>query len=110
MFSIPGALHFDDCELYFDRIQDDVDFLDRDDGHYLGRDRNYSYTSQEPGDFPSIRRRRKLAISSNELNKNLWPVKMRPLQGFPPSEANGKPGDVTYFIGCGWSSIMSFER
>lgn len=107
MFSIPGALHFDDCELYFDRIQEDVDFLDRDDGHYLGRDRNYSYKSQQPGDFPAIRR--KLAISSNELKKP-WPVKMHPLQGFPPSKANGTSREVAYFIGCGWSSLMSFER
>jgi len=110
MFSIPGALHFDECELYFDRIHDDIDFLDRDDGHYFGRDRNYSYKSQQPGDFPNFRRRRKLAISSNELNKVPWPVKMHPLQGFPPSNANGTSGEVTYFIGCGWSSLMSFER
>jgi hypothetical protein len=110
MFSIPGALHFDHCELYFNRVDDDVDFLDRKDGLYLGRDRKYSYTRQEPGDFPSIRRRRKLAISSSEINVPSWPVKMHPLQGFPPRGANSTPGEVSYFIGCGWSSLMSFER
>ncbi|KAL3792151.1 hypothetical protein ACHAW5_010409 [Stephanodiscus triporus] len=34
---------------------------------------------------------------------------MHPLQGFPPSKAYGTSGEVTYFIGCGWSSLMSFE-
>ncbi len=108
LFSIPGALHYDDCELYFGRIEDDVDFLDREDGTlYLGRDRNYSYTRQNPTDFPSIRRGRKLAISSSEINKPRWPVGMHPLIGFP---TDGKPGEATYFIGCGWSSMMTFER
>ena len=107
MFSIPGALHYDDCELYFDRIEDDVDFSDRNDGHYLGRDRNYSYTRQNPDDFPSIRRKRKLVTSSSEINKPFWPVNMHPLVGSP---TDGKPGEATYFIGCGWSSMMTFER
>lgn len=62
MFSVPGALHFDECELYFTRRADDVDFLDRDDRTlYLGRENSYSYTKQNALDFPSIRRR--LAIS-----------------------------------------------
>lgn len=105
MFSIPGAHHFDECELYFDSSQEDIDFLD-DDGVYLGRDRNYSYVRQLPANFPSIRRR--LVIPSNELKKagRLWPVNMHPIQGFPPV---GIPGGVPYFIGCGWSSILSFE-
>ncbi|KAL3816859.1 hypothetical protein ACHAXA_005137 [Cyclostephanos tholiformis] len=116
MYSIPGALYFDECELYFDGIEDDVDFLDRDYGSFLGRERNYSYTRQDPLEFPSIRGRRgrgrrKLAISSDELNKVTWPVKMNPLQGFPPRRgANDTPGvEVSYFLGCGWSSLMSFE-
>ncbi len=39
MFSIPGALHFNHWELHFNKIEDDVDFLDRNDDRYLGRDR-----------------------------------------------------------------------
>jgi hypothetical protein len=103
MFSIPGALHFDECELYFDSIHDDVDFLDRDSGYYLGRDRKYSYARQDPGDFP----RRRLVISSDELKKP-WPIKMQPMMGSPPLDRT--PREATYFIGCGWSSMMSFER
>jgi len=100
MFSIPGALHYDNCELFFDRKETDVDFLDRDSGHYLGRDRNYSYTKQEPSDFPPLRR--KLAISPDEIKKP-WPVNEHPLKGFP------RAGAATYFLGCGWSSMLSFE-
>jgi len=115
MWSIPGSDHYDNCELYFDRLEDDVDFLDRNDGHYLGRDRSYSYTKQDPSDFPSIRRklsfrehdnnsRRKLAISPDEIDK-MWPSKEPPSKGFP------RAGAVTpYFIGCGWSSILTFEH
>ena len=58
MFSFPGLLKLDHCELYFDRVEDDVDFLDWNNGQYLGRYRNYSYVKQEPADFPNIQRRR----------------------------------------------------
>lgn len=64
-------------------MEDDVDFLDRRDGRYLGRERNYSYVGQNPGDFPNVRRRlssgdarnatrRRLAISASEILK-FWP-------------------------------------
>ncbi|KAL7543139.1 hypothetical protein ACHAXR_012435 [Thalassiosira sp. AJA248-18] len=99
MWTTPGAGHNDNCELYFDRIEDDLEFLEGN-GDYWGRDRNYSYVKQNPIDFPNIRR--KLAISPNELQK-MWPLKERPTKGFP------RAGAVTYFIGCGWSSLLTFE-
>lgn len=111
MFTVPGAFYFDECELYFDRVRDDVDFSDRDSGYFLGRDRNYSYVGQDPSDFPMSRRRRrrrrKLVVSPYEIRKTTWPVKQHPMQGFPPA---GAAGAVTYFIGCGWSSTLMFER
>ncbi|KAL9187229.1 hypothetical protein ACHAXT_001332 [Thalassiosira profunda] len=36
MWSAPGANHFDNCELFFDRVEDDLDFLDRDTGRFWG--------------------------------------------------------------------------
>ena len=103
MYTIPGALHYDECELFFDKVEDDPDFFNKNTGQYLGRDRNYSYTAQDPNDFPSTRRRR-LAISSDELSK-IWPLKAPPLKGYPTATRTD-----TYFIGCGWSSLLSFER
>lgn len=110
MFSIPGAKYFDECELYFDRIEDDVDFLDRDSGDFLGRDRKYSFVGQDPSDFPSVRRRmsRKLVVSPDEIRKTTWPIKEHPKQGFPPAGITSEA--VSYFIGCGWASTMQFER
>ena len=115
MFSIPGAHHFDECELYFDKIEDDIDFVDAATGIYLGRERNYSYVKQSPSDFANTRklqqqRRRRMAISAKELNKpgTVWPVRIHPLQGYPPIQSSG--GGTTYFLGCGWSSTMTFER
>ncbi len=114
MWSVPGAKHYDHCELYFDRLEDDVDFLGRVNGLYLGRDRNYSYSQQEPSDFPAIRRRlsfreerkhrRKLAISPSEIGKP-WPMEVTPSKGSPRA-VNATP----YFLGCGWSSLLTFER
>ena len=101
MWTIPGAAHFDNCELYFDNIKDDLDFLDRDSAHYLGRDRNYSIIQQNPSDFPSFRRR--LVVNANEIKKP-WPI------GESPSKGSPRPGTETYFIGCGWSSMMTFEN
>ena len=101
MWTIPGAAHFDNCELYFDNIKDDLDFLDRDSAHYLGRDRNYSFIQQNPSDFPSFRRR--LVVNANEIKKP-WPI------GESPSKGSPRPGTETYFIGCGWSSMMTFEN
>lgn len=98
MFSTPGRLKLDHCELYFDQIEDDIDFLDRDNGKYLGRYRNYSYTKQDPTDFPNNGRRR-LALSPDEVGLYKW--------WLPPDKV---PGDVTYFIGCGWSATMSLEH
>ena len=114
MWSIPGGRHYDHCELYFDRLEDDADFLDRSNDRFLGRDRNYSYTKQDPTDFPNVRRRlsfrgetkyrRKLAISPNELDKP-WPINESPSKGFP------RAVEVTpYFLGCGWPSLLSFKR
>jgi hypothetical protein len=110
MFSAPGAKYFDECELYFDRVDDDVDFLDRDSGSFLGRDRKYSFVGQNPSDFPSVRRRmsRQLVVSPDEIRKATWPIKEHPIQGFPPYGIAA--GAVTYFIGCGWASTMQFER
>lgn len=115
MYSIPGASYLDECELYFDHVKDDVDYADRYDGAYLGRERNYSYTRQDPRDFPIIRGRRGLAISSDEIKKTTWPVKMNPLRGFPhqrrANETSSSGGGISsYYLGCGWSSLMSFER
>ena len=110
MFSSPGALYFDECELYFDRVQDDLDFLDRDNGNFLGRDRNYSFIDQDPSDFPSVRRwkSRKLVVSPDTIRKMTWPINEHPTLGFPPpGEAVGA---ASYFIGCGWVSMMTFER
>jgi len=113
MWSTPGGRHYDNCELYFDRLEDDADFLDRSNGRFLGRERNYSFTKQNPRDFPNIRRRllfsdtksisrRKLAVSPDEITK-VWPMKSQSM-GFP------RAGEVTpYFLGCGWSSLLSFE-
>ena len=98
MFSFPGRLKLDHCELYFDRVEDDVDFLDRNNGYYLGRYRNYSYTKQEPASFPNIRRRR-LALSPDEVTEKNWVS--------PPDSV---AGDVSYFIGCGWSATLSLEH
>ena len=114
MWSFPGARHYDECELYFDKLEDDLDYLDRDNGKYLGRERNYSYTKQMPSDFPNIRRmlasfdvknksHRRLAINAHDIGK-IWPIRSTPSLGFPREEP------VTYFIGCGWSCLMSFER
>lgn len=111
MWSIPGARHFDDCELYFTSIEEDADFLDRENGHYLGRGRAYSYKEQNTNEFTivtfdnatSIQRRRKLATASNAIHKN-WPIKDRPTKGLSRNEASA------YFVGCGWSSIMSYEK
>ena len=123
MFSIPGAYHFDECELYFDKLEDDIDFVDAAAGIYLGRERNYSYVKQLPSDFVTTRklqqqqqqrrrrrRRRRMAISAKELKKpgTLWPVGIHPVQGYPPIQSSG--GGTTYFLGCGWSSTMTFER
>ncbi len=110
MFSAPGARYFDECELYFDRVDDDVDFLDRDNGSFLGRDRKYSFVGQDTSDFPSVRRRksRQLVVSPDEIKKATWPIKKHPIQGFPPYGIEA--GAVAYFIGCGWASTMQFER
>ena len=111
MFSIPGAHHFDECELYFNKLEDDVDFLDDSNGQYLGRERNYSYVEQRPSDFANTRkqRRRRMAISAKELKKSgaLYPVGIHPVQGYPPVQSLG---GTTYFLGCGWSSMMTFEK
>jgi len=119
MWSIPGAGHYDECELYFDRLEDDVDLLDRSKGVYLGRARSYSYAKQNPNDFPIIRRKlqhlldlggegdkahRKLAIAPGEVGK-IWPVKEPPLKGFPRSGLS-----MTQYLGCGWSMLSSYEN
>lgn len=109
MFSAPGAANFDSCELYFDRIQDDLDFIERESGRFLGRERNYSYTRQDPSEYPNIRRRRgrrRRHLVISELDNNNWPGRP-PFQGYPPTDAAGA---VSYYIGCGWSSTMSLER
>lgn len=99
MFSFPGRLKLDHCELYFDYVADDVDFLDRDSGLYLGRYRNYSYVKQDPNDFQSIQTRR-LALSPDEITAKEWRS--------PPGQTEAV--DITYFIGCGWSALMSLEH
>jgi hypothetical protein len=119
MFSIPGAHHFDECELYFNKLEDDIDYLDDATNIYLGRERNYSYVKQDPNDFATTRklhqqqqrqqqRRRRMAISAKELKKAGWPVGIHPVQGYPPIQSSG--GGTTFFLGCGWSSMMTFEK
>jgi hypothetical protein len=118
MFSIPGAHHFDECELYFNKLEDDIDYLDDATNIYLGRERNYSYVKQDPNDFATTRKlhqqqqrrqlRRRMAISANELKKAGWPVGIHPVQGYPPIQSSG--GGTTFFLGCGWSSMMTFEK
>jgi len=90
MWTMPGANHYDECELYFDNVEDDLDFLDKVNGQYLGRERNYSYKAQMLEDFPTVRMRRlgatttkkqrdrRLAVASNELGKP-WPIGDAPL-------------------------------
>jgi len=106
MWTHPGAGRFDNCELYFDRVEDDLDFLDRSNGRYLGREVGYSYMKQVPSDFPNVRRKlshRKLAVHSNEYEK-IWPAGGRPEKGTP------RASEHSSFIGCGWSSLMTFEN
>ncbi|KAK1732606.1 hypothetical protein QTG54_016667 [Skeletonema marinoi] len=109
MWSIPGEI--DECELYFDRIEDDIVFWDSDEGKHLGRDRTYSYAQQKVSDFPVARRRlrrrndrRKLAMNRNEINLPTWPK-----LGVPDSFGYPREEPVLDFIGCGWSNLKSFE-
>jgi len=106
MFTFPGALHFDECELYFNEIEQDLDFLDRENGKYVGRARGYSYVNQTVQSFPDIRRRR-LVINASEIKK-IWPIQNIgvPHKGFPRSGTAA----ISYFIGCGWSSTLAFEN
>ena len=105
MWSIPGARHYDNCELYFDSVDDDEDYLDRRHGHYLGRGVGYSYKKQDASEWTmaTSQRRRRLAIAANDIGK-AWPIRDAPSFGYPRSE------DATYFIGCGWSALMSYEN
>jgi len=112
MWSIPGEI--DECELFFDKVEDDIDFWDSDVGKYLGRDRQYSYVKQDVSNFPVVRRRlgrnddrrsRKLAVNRNEIVLSKWP-------GLQVPDSYGYPRDepALDFIGCGWSCLKSFER
>ena len=67
------VLTTDECELYFNEIEQDLDFLDRENGKYVGRARGYSYVNQTVQSFPDIRRRR-LVMNASE-NKKIWPIK-----------------------------------
>ncbi len=110
MWSIPGEI--DECELYFDRIEDDLDFWDSDLGKHLGRDRAYSYVRQNVAEFPIWRRRRldrndrrELAMNRGEVNLPNWPnLNVPDSYGYPREEP------AKEFIGCGWSNLKSFER
>ena len=123
LWSIPGEI--DECELYFDRVEDDLDFWDDDKSKYLGRDRTYSYVGQHKSDFPIVRTRRrslaarsddemkrndesrrKLAVQRNHVNLLWkWPFLQIPdTYGYPRDEP------ASDFIGCGWSCLKSFER
>ena len=123
MWSTPGEI--DECELYFDRVEDDLDFWDDDKNKYLGRDRTYSYVGQSKSDFPIVRTRRrslaarsddemksngvfrrKLAVQRNHVNLLWkWPSPQIPdMYGYPRDEP------ALDFIGCGWSCLKSFER
>ena len=109
MWSIPGEI--DECELFFDKIEDDIDFWDGDRGKYLGRDRKYSYQAQSVSDFPVVRRslgwndHRKLAMSRNQINLAKWPgLDVDDSYGYPRTQP------ALDFIGCGWSCLKSFER
>ena len=67
------VLTTDECELYFNEIEQDLDFLDRENGKYVGRARGYSYVNQTVQSFPDIRRRR-LVMNASEIKK-IWPIK-----------------------------------
>jgi hypothetical protein len=51
---------------------------------------------------------RKLVVSPNAIRKTTWPIDEHPTFGFPP--AGEAVGAASYFIGCGWVSMMTFER
>lgn len=117
MWSIPGEI--DECELYFDKIEDDVDFWDDDKGIHLGRESNYSYASQNVSDFPVVRRRRILSLALNDKNvQRKLAMKRDEVNLFPKWPGFGVPDSYGYprdepsadFIGCGWSCLKSFER
>lgn len=110
MWSVPGEI--DECELYFDRIEEDLDFWDSDLGKHLGRDRAYSYVQQNVAEFPILRRRRlgrndrrELAMNRGEVTLQKWPkLNVPDSYGYPREEP------AIEFIGCGWSNLKSFER
>ena len=105
-WTTPGSRHFDNCQLYFDRVEDDVDFADRRTGHYLGRGRSYTFTKQKSGFVDRGRRLRErgLAVAPDDIKKP-WGAAMfhNAVHGTSRSEP------TAYFLGCGWSSLMSFE-
>lgn len=109
LWSIPGEI--DECELYFEKADDDVDFWDSNAGKYIGRHRDYSYVHQNLSDFPVTRRRlgqshrRKLSVNRSEVALHKWPnLNVVDSYGYP----RGEP--TSDFIGCGWSNLKSFER
>ena len=73
MWTIPGANHYDECELYFDNVEDDLDFLDKDNGQYLGRERNYSYISQRLRRTSQSSAREDLNLNNHMVLGNLPP-------------------------------------
>lgn len=107
-WTTPGSRHFDNCQLYFDRVEDDVDFLDRRTDRYLGRGRSYTFTKQVFGFVGRRRRRlqeeRRLAVAADDIKKPWGPEQFKvAVLGTSRSEP------TAYFLGCGWSSLMSFE-
>lgn len=104
MWSTPGAARLDDCELYFDSVEDDLDYYDTVNGMgYIGRERLYSYVNQTILDYP-------LSVRSEFVNDAIshkgFPGGQPPHFGYKRDvEAN-----TTFFLGCGWSSMLTWEK
>ena len=103
MWSTPGAMRLDDCELYFESMEDDLDYYDMANGSYVGRERLYSYLNQSLLDYP-------LSVRSEFANDAVGH------KGFP----SGRPpqfgykrdvdANTTHFLGCGWCSMLTWEK
>mmetsp|Transcript_17714 Transcript_17714/g.41353 ORF Transcript_17714/g.41353 Transcript_17714/m.41353 type:complete len:868 (+) Transcript_17714:185-2788(+) len=105
-WTTPGSRHYDNCQLFFDRVEDDLDFADGRTGHYLGRGRSYTFTKQTFG-YVERRRRlqeRRLAVAPDDIKKPWGPDMFK-----NAAHGTSRSESTAYFLGCGWSSLMSFE-
>jgi hypothetical protein len=109
MWSSRGALKFDECELYFDTVEEDLDYFDLDARKYIGREPNYSYLAQQLTDYPIIQRKRRLSTKSELVNDTSVIHKQFP-GGTPPQFGYSRDEATTYFIGCGWNPMLTWEK